>query len=107
LRSQINPRSTAFAANTQRMQALLDEVNRLQAQVIAESESKRAKFEQRNQLLPRERLARLVLERVPERAPLIRPRKGRAEQLAQRPRARKRDRGRESCCSNVARPAIR
>ena len=59
LRSQINPRSPAFAANTVRMQGLLDEVNRLQAQVIAESESKRAKFEQRNQLLPRERLARL------------------------------------------------
>ena len=60
LRSHINPRSPVFAANTQRMQALLDEVNRLQAQVIAESESKRAKFEQRNQLLPRERLARLL-----------------------------------------------
>ncbi len=60
LRSQINPRSPAFTANAQRMQALLDEVNRLQAQVIAESESKRAKFEQRNQLLPRERLARLL-----------------------------------------------
>ena len=60
LRSQVNPRSPAFAANAQRMQALLDEVNRLQAQVIAESESKRAKFEQRNQLLPRERLARLL-----------------------------------------------
>ena len=60
LRSLINPRSAAFAANADRMQALLDEVNRLQAQVIAESESKRAKFEQRNQLLPRERLARLL-----------------------------------------------
>jgi geranyl-CoA carboxylase beta subunit len=42
------------------MGALLDEVTRLQAQVIAESESKRAKFAQRKQLLPRERLARLL-----------------------------------------------
>ena len=28
LRSQVNPRSPTFAANAQRMQALLDEVNR-------------------------------------------------------------------------------
>ena len=60
LRSKINPRSDAFAANAQRMQALLAEVQRLQGLVIAESESKRAKFEKRNQLLPRERVARLL-----------------------------------------------
>ena len=60
LRSKINPKSPAFAANMQRMQALLDEVQRLQDIVIAESESKRAKFKQRGQLLPRERVARLL-----------------------------------------------
>ena len=60
LRSKINPRSDAFAANAQRMQALLADVQRLQGLVIAESESKRAKFEKRNQLLPRERVARLL-----------------------------------------------
>ena len=60
LRSKINPRSDAFAANAQRMQALLADVLRLQGLVIAESESKRAKFEKRNQLLPRERVARLL-----------------------------------------------
>jgi geranyl-CoA carboxylase beta subunit len=60
LRSLINPRSSGFAANAARMQGLWDEVQRLQSMVLAESESKRAKFEQRNQLLPRERIARLL-----------------------------------------------
>ena len=60
LRSLLNPRSSAFAANVARMQGLWDEVQRLQSMVLAESESKRAKFEQRNQLLPRERIARLL-----------------------------------------------
>lgn len=60
LRSKINPRSSAFAANAQRMGDLLAEVQRLEAMVIAESESKRDKFEKRKQLLPRERVARLL-----------------------------------------------
>ncbi len=60
LASAIDPRSSAFAADAQRMQQRLDEVLALQAQVVAESESKRQKFEQRGQLLPRERVARLL-----------------------------------------------
>ncbi len=60
IRSKINPRSDAFAANAQRMQGLLAEVQRLEGLVIAESESKRDKFEKRKQLLPRERVARLL-----------------------------------------------
>jgi geranyl-CoA carboxylase beta subunit len=60
LRSKINPRSEAFAANAQRMADLLAEVQRLEGLVIAESESKREKFEKRKQLLPRERVARLL-----------------------------------------------
>jgi geranyl-CoA carboxylase beta subunit len=60
IRSKIKPRSDAFAANTQRMQGLLAEVQRLERLVIAESESKRDKFEKRKQLLPRERVARLL-----------------------------------------------
>jgi geranyl-CoA carboxylase beta subunit len=60
LRSKINPRSEAFTANAQRMQGLLAEVQRLEGLVIAESESKREKFEKRKQLLPRERVARLL-----------------------------------------------
>ncbi|MCF8169095.1 MAG: acyl-CoA carboxylase subunit beta, partial [Rhodoferax sp.] len=60
LRSKINPRSDAFATNARRMADLLAEVQRLEGLVIAESESKRDRFEKRKQLLPRERLARLL-----------------------------------------------
>ena len=60
IRSKIQSRSDAFAANAKRMADLLAEVQRLEGLVIAESESKREKFEKRNQLLPRERVARLL-----------------------------------------------
>ena len=60
IRTKINPKSDAFAANAQRMRELLAEVQRLEQLVIAESESKREKFEKRGQLLPRERVARLL-----------------------------------------------
>jgi geranyl-CoA carboxylase beta subunit len=58
--SRIDPRGAAFAANAARMEERLADVQRLEQLVIAESESKRAKFEQRGQLLPRERVARLI-----------------------------------------------
>ena len=58
--SRLDVRSTAFAANAARMGERLAEVQQLQQQVIGESESKRDKFEQRGQLLPRERVARLL-----------------------------------------------
>ncbi len=58
--SRLDVGGTAFAANRARMAERLAEVQRLQALVVAESESKRAKFEQRGQLLPRERVARLL-----------------------------------------------
>jgi geranyl-CoA carboxylase beta subunit len=60
LSSTLDSNSAPFLANTQRMQARLDEVLALQAKVVSESESKRAKFESRGQLLPRERVARLI-----------------------------------------------
>jgi geranyl-CoA carboxylase beta subunit len=60
LQTLLDPRSPAFAAKAQRMQQRLAEVLALQAKVVAESESKREKFEQRGQLLPRERVARLI-----------------------------------------------
>jgi geranyl-CoA carboxylase beta subunit len=60
LGSQLDPRSPAFQANRDRMVQRLAEVQALQALVVKESESKRAKFEQRGQLLPRERVARLL-----------------------------------------------
>jgi geranyl-CoA carboxylase beta subunit len=58
--SQLDPRSATFQANAARMRQRLDEVLALQAQVVAESASKRDKFESRGQLLPRERVARLI-----------------------------------------------
>jgi geranyl-CoA carboxylase beta subunit len=58
--SELNPRAAGFVANSRRMHERLAEVRALEAQVVAESESKRARFEQRGQLLPRERVARLI-----------------------------------------------
>ena len=60
LTSRLNPRSATFAAHAQRMRERLGEVQALQALVVGQSESKRARFEQRGQLLPRERVARLL-----------------------------------------------
>ncbi len=60
LGTRLDPRSPAFAANTQRMQERLAEVRALEAKVVAESASKRRKFDERGQLLPRERVARLL-----------------------------------------------
>ena len=60
IRSKINAKSDAFGVNAQRMRDLLSEVQRLEQRVIAESESKRERFESRGQLLPRERVARLL-----------------------------------------------
>ena len=60
LPSALDTRSAAFAANTARMQQRLAEVRALEAKVVAESASKAARFAQRGQLLPRERVARLI-----------------------------------------------
>jgi geranyl-CoA carboxylase beta subunit len=60
LTSLIDPASAAFAANAARMAERLAEVRALEAKVREESASKRDKFEKRGQLLPRERVARLI-----------------------------------------------
>jgi geranyl-CoA carboxylase beta subunit len=60
LTSRLDTAAPAFAANAQRMRERLAEVQRLQAAVVAESASKRERFAQRGQLLPRERVARLL-----------------------------------------------
>jgi geranyl-CoA carboxylase beta subunit len=60
LGSQLNTSSAGFVANAQRMQERLTEVQALQALVVAESASKAQKFAARGQLLPRERVARLI-----------------------------------------------
>jgi geranyl-CoA carboxylase beta subunit len=58
--SKLDPRSAAFVANAACMAGKLAEVRQLEQQVIDESASKRDKFEQRGQLLPRERVAQLL-----------------------------------------------
>ncbi|MDZ4251430.1 MAG: carboxyl transferase domain-containing protein [Sulfuritalea sp.] len=58
--SQIDPGSASFAANVARMSERLAEVRALEQKVRDESASKRDKFEKRGQLLPRERVARLL-----------------------------------------------
>ncbi|HEY9028272.1 MAG TPA: carboxyl transferase domain-containing protein [Burkholderiaceae bacterium] len=58
--SQLDVRSPAFAANAARMAGKLADVRRLEQQVVDESASRRDKFEQRGQLLPRERVAQLL-----------------------------------------------
>ncbi|HJV69987.1 acyl-CoA carboxylase subunit beta [Ideonella sp.] len=60
LTSVIATQSPAFRANAARMAERLAEVQALQARVAAESEAKAGRFEQRGQLLPRERVARLL-----------------------------------------------
>ena len=60
LQSELDPQSPAFAANVARMAERLAEVTQLQAQVVAESAAKADKFARRGQLLPRERVARLL-----------------------------------------------
>jgi geranyl-CoA carboxylase beta subunit len=58
--SQLDSRGAAFRANAERMEARLAEIRALEARVVAESESKKARFDERGQLLPRERVARLI-----------------------------------------------
>ena len=58
--SQLRVGSAGFQANVSRMADRLAEVRLLEARVVAESAAKIDKFEQRGQLLPRERVARLL-----------------------------------------------
>ena len=58
--SRLDARSAAFRANAERMATRLAEIRALEARVVEESASKRARFEERGQLLPRERVARLL-----------------------------------------------
>ncbi|HYA66678.1 MAG TPA: carboxyl transferase domain-containing protein, partial [Burkholderiaceae bacterium] len=60
LTSRIDPRSASFEANAQRMRERMAEVRTLEAKVVAESFAKRERFAARGQLLPRERVARLL-----------------------------------------------
>lgn len=57
--SKIDPSSPTYEANRKDMLALVDEIKDLEARVVARSESARERFDERKQLLPRERVARL------------------------------------------------
>ncbi|MFZ4550367.1 MAG: acyl-CoA carboxylase subunit beta [Aquabacterium sp.] len=60
LRSALNIKSDAYRTNVARMTERLDQVRNLETQVRDGSADKRDKFEKRGQLLPRERVARLL-----------------------------------------------
>jgi geranyl-CoA carboxylase beta subunit len=60
LDSQIDTRSEAFAENRRAMLAAIDEMRGLEAAIRANSERARERFAARGQLLPRERLQRLL-----------------------------------------------
>ena len=58
--SRISPASANFAKNRADMLRLVDKLNELNARAPALSARRKARFEERGQLLPRERLARLL-----------------------------------------------
>ncbi len=60
LRSTLNTKTDAFRTNVERMNERLQQVRALEQQVRNESAAKRDKFDKRGQLLPRERVARLL-----------------------------------------------
>ncbi len=59
-RSRISTGSETFAANRAEMLALVDRLREIEARAVAASEKRRARFEERGQLTPRERVARLL-----------------------------------------------
>ena len=58
--SKANPQSDSFKQNRTDMRALIGKLSELNARAPAKSASRRERFEKRGQLLPRERLARLL-----------------------------------------------
>ena len=58
IHSKIDVNSTEFAENAELMQTQIDGFRQLEQAVIAAAESKKARYEKRGLLLPRERLAR-------------------------------------------------
>ena len=60
IESTIDTRCETFTKNREEQLALVQQLRELEARVRAHSESKSAKFQKRGQLLPRERVARLI-----------------------------------------------
>lgn len=58
--SRVNPNSEEFKANRQDMLALIDKLHSICARAVTKSDKSKGRFEKRGQLLPRERLARLL-----------------------------------------------
>ena len=58
--SKANPQSDSFKQNRADMQTLVEKLSELNARAPAKSASRKERFEKRGQLLPRERLARLL-----------------------------------------------
>ena len=58
--SKIKPGSDGFNKNRQEMLVLVDKLQQLNGRGALASARRKARFEQRGQLLPRERLARLL-----------------------------------------------
>ena len=58
--SKLTPDSESFQANRKDMLALVDELREIESRASTLSEHRRPRFEQRGQLTPRERLARLL-----------------------------------------------
>ncbi|RDE24372.1 acyl-CoA carboxylase subunit beta [Motiliproteus coralliicola] len=65
LQSQIDPQSTGFAANRDRMQQQLAEFRSIETQVIEAAEAVRERYSKRGQLMPRERLNLLLDQGAP------------------------------------------
>ncbi|HWL85645.1 MAG TPA: carboxyl transferase domain-containing protein [Polyangiaceae bacterium] len=60
IRSAVDVRGAAFAKNRKGMLGLVAEIRAIEAKGRAEEESKRARYEKRGQLLPRQRVMRLL-----------------------------------------------
>ncbi len=60
LESSIDPRSASFAKNRADMQAAVDALRALESRARREEESKRERYEGRGQILPRERVRRML-----------------------------------------------
>ena len=58
--SRVNVTSETYAANRKDMLALIDRLNTLNGRAVAASERRKPRFDERGQLTPRERLARLL-----------------------------------------------
>ena len=65
LESQIDTNSEEFQRNYEALKAAVDEFREIEQKVTDQAETKREKFEKRGQLLPHERVQRLLDPRSP------------------------------------------